>query len=910
MVFEDVETQYGNNRYEIKLYGPFGEKEVRNQYLTLDKSALAQGEMAYNFYGLDDSRRLINNQSQDSFSLNNTGASVSYGITDYWLMGFNYTSRKESSAQNEQLFTLKNSLAFPGLLFNNEISLQADHGYAQTTSLSGNAFGQDTFNFVVESSDDYQSDRIHSANIKRQFADFSYSGNANPWHYSVGGSYLDRENNKSWQARNIMSRYIAGINFSNSLLYNQSIFDKNTATSWNGTLVAAGSLSQAIRMSAAIDYRPDQSKLIQNGSVTIGWHDDLDLYHNLRGIYNFQHPSNQWQLNYNLSWSSDQFQLQLSTNYDEQSNWSVGLGVRFFLGYDHHNEKIIFSNQLSSNSATLNSHSYLDRNPNGWRDEGDLDLAGVKFTGIPAWSELASGDKGRTILPGVSTNTPFKFNAHWEYGTKAVASNFLIYTHPGAYIDVNMPFYVTSDFSGFVFKVNYHNEQSPLIGVLFELLDNNDKVVAITSSDVDGYYQFSNLTPGNYQVRIAPEYLNQSGYTGSTIGYQFSTPSTGGIINLPMLTIKKRPTNQKKQAELIRLVDINGLDREANVWLDTDHQHYGKVYSLASSGDYSTQKKAVGPDALPDTPTTRTILPVQPEHRAQLPNQPAVRTNSPLAPITRSRLPVQPIVRSSSPLTPMTRAQLPVQPITRSNSPIQPIVRAVLPMELSTYKQANHTDSVERTKNLAVIEKLNGDNAAPVNGERESTILASPDNIVFTLQLGVFSTNAAAKAMLDELKALPGSAFVYPDNGKDKPLFRIFIGKFQSHQQALSYQKNSLPLAINSFIRSMPKQSTIDSSQELVKAQVKSNSVFTKSYVIQLVAGQNKSKVLASATSITSIGEVFFAEKKVNGKIWYCLISQRFNNKERAQQHLEASGRSAWLVSQAEFNNITSLNNT
>ena len=882
LVFEDVETQYGSNRYKIKLYGPFGEEEVRHQSLTLDKNALSEGELAYSFYGLDDSMRLINNQSQDSLALNNAGASVSYGITDNWLVGFNYSSRKNNLDETEQSLTLKNSLAFPGLLFNNEISVQENRGYAQISSLSGNAFGQDTFNLTFESSDDYQSNRVNSGGIERQYVDLSYSGNFNPLHYSLGLSYLNRDDNESWQARNTVSRNIAGINFSNNLSYRQDAFDNYTSTAWNGTFVAAGSLTQAIRMSAAVNYRPDQDDVIQNTSATLSWNDSFNLYHNLRATYNLQRPTNKWQLNYNLSWNSDKFQLQLATNYDAESNWSVGLGVRFFLGYDHHNQKVIFSNQLSSNSATLNTYSYLDRNPNGWRDEADWDLEGVKFTGIPAWDDLASGKTGRAILPGVNTKVPFKFNAQWEYGTKAVANNFLIYTHPGAYIDVNMPFYVTTDFSGFIYKVNYYKEQSPLTGVLIELFNNKGNVISVTSSDVDGYYQFSNLTPGNYQVRIAPEYLNQSGYTSNTIGYQFSTPSAGGIISLPTMTIKKRPTSQKKGTESIKSIDVNMLDNEANVWLDSDDQNYGKVYSLASSGGYSTQQKPFEPDTLPNTPVTRNVMPVQPVNREQLPTQSTFRP---------SLLP-----------TPITRTQLPVQPITRNRLPMQPAVRDALPVELNTNEQ---TSNSELTEQVPVINQTTEAEVLPVDIEEQAKALPLPlpleEGVRFTLQLGAFSTKAAATAMLSKLETPSSAVFIYEDNSQNKSLFRVFIGKFSSHQQAVSYRKNNLAQTNNSFVRPIPKQKA---------DQFKNKSALPQGYVIQFIAGKDRLKILASAASIPSVNEVFVAEKQINGDVWYCLISQTFINKSNAQRSLNASGlSSAWLENKAKFTNIIALDN-
>jgi len=936
LVFENVETQYGSNRYEIKLYGPFGEKEVRNQYLTLDKNALAKGEVAYDFYGLDDAMRLINNQSSNSFTLNSAGASISYGITDNWLIGVNYATKENSIEQSDQLFTLKNSLAFPGLLFNNEISMQQDQGYAQISSLSGNAFGQDTFNFTFESSDDYQSDRIHSAGIERQYADLSYSGNSSPWYYNLGVNYLNTDNNKSWQARNTLSRSIADINFSHNLFYNQTTFDNDVTKYWNGTFVASGSLTQAIRLSAAVNYRPDQSNIIQNTSVTVAWHDRLDLYHNLRGIYNLQQPTNKWRVNYNLSWNSEQFQLQLATNYDAESNWSVGFGIRFFLGYDHHNQRVIFSNQISSNSATLSSHSYLDRNPNGWRDEGDWDLSGVTFTGIPAWDNLKSGETGRAILPGVSTNVPFKFDAQWVYGTQAITNDFLLYTHPGAYIDVNMPFYVTTDFSGFVNKVNYYKEELPLTGVLIELLNNINQVISITTSDVDGYYQFLNLTPGNYTIKITPEYLNQSGYTSNTVGYQFSTPSSGGIIDLPAMTIKKLPTNQQKSAESITRLNVNALSNEANVWLDQDNQSYGKVYSLASSGDYSTQQKTFEPDMLPNSPTTREKLPVRPVSREQLPTQPVVRTVLPPTPITRSQLPVQPVVRKSLtptpitvpqfpvqsvvrtninptpitrsqlPVQPITRRELPVQPVTRTNLPIQPEERVVSPVELSINEQTNELNNAQLAEPIAEINKADGDEAI-LNTENQPKMLPLPSKSSFTLQLGVFSTKAAAYTMLSQLKHLPSSPFIYQDTSKNKQLFRVFLGNFEDHQQASAYKKARLPQSINSFVRPLREQQ----AEQQAEGDNMNKGAYQQGYVIQFIAGQNKLKILSTTKAIAGTNEVFFAEKEIKGEIWYCLISQSFINKGNAQKSLDAYGlsASAWLVKRAKFNNIIALNN-
>jgi len=925
LIFEDVETQYGSNRYEIKLYGPFGEKETRNQYLTLDKNALAQGQMAYSFYGLDADQRLINNQNDDNYSLDNSGASISYGLTDNWLIGFNFTASKDLNQQNQRLYTIKNAFAFPGLLFNNEISLQENRGYAQISSLSGNAFGQDTFNLIYESSDDYQSGRIHSANTKRQYADFSYSGNYRPWNYSLGLGYTDVDNNQSLQIRNILSRSFAGINFSNNLFYNRNKFNNIINKNWNGTFVAAGALTKNVRLSASIDYRPDISKVVQNAALSFGWHDSFNLYHNLRGVYQLQSSDRKWDVNYNLSWNSDKFQLQLAANYDAQSDWTIGLGVRFFLGYDYHNQKMIFSNQLASNSATLNSYSYLDRNPNGWRDEGDWDLQGVKFSGSQAWRNLESGNTGHAILPGVATKVPFKFNAQWEYGTKSLANDFVIYTHPGAYIDVNMPFYVTTDFSGFISKVNYYQEQSPLTGVIIELVNSRNKLVEITASDLDGYYQFSGVIPGTYRISVAQDYLNQSGYTGTNVGFQITTPATGGIIELDGITLQKMPFDQQKGSERISQFSSNPSNTEENIWFEKGNPNNGKVYSLSATGQYGTQQQSFEPDSLPNepanrvqlpnSPTTREKLPIQPVTRNQLPNQPVQRPTLPIAPsagpitqppldaivqvnappvlnprqsqvnkqaITRNTLPIQPIVRDRLPFEPVVRDSLPIKPVTRELTETSQEIKRV---QVKVVKEIDETVT-EKQPNLQVAE------------DRKNSYDQSSKKEAFTIQLGVYSSRAMAKSMLDKLTNTLLNPYILEIDSKGKRLFKMFSGRFDTRVQAKSFADENIKQSMNYYITSLPKSAKQVPSDDL--------NLNVQGVVMQFIAGKDKQQIIAQIENLKHLDHLYFAQKQIEGQTWYCLISETFTNKNQAQQALTYTEAPAWLVDRAVFSQVIS----
>ena len=57
--FDNVETFYGNNVYEIKLFGPQGEQITRVQKVTVGKNALATGQINYQFDILDAQHNLF-----------------------------------------------------------------------------------------------------------------------------------------------------------------------------------------------------------------------------------------------------------------------------------------------------------------------------------------------------------------------------------------------------------------------------------------------------------------------------------------------------------------------------------------------------------------------------------------------------------------------------------------------------------------------------------------------------------------------------------------------------------------------------------------------------------------------------------------------------------------------------------
>jgi len=572
--------------------------------------------MAYSFYGVDRSKRVINDQSDSDFSLTDSGFTFDYGISDSWLLGLSAVqSTTNFNGKKQSFVTLKNAFVLPGYLFENEISAQNEAGYSQISTLTGNAYGRDTFSIVYQSADDFRSSKINSADSRWHNIYANYSGSVaslGSLGYGIGVGYNSIKDDSSID--NMLGKED-----------NHWQFNQRLSKSFGGVSV--------------IQYKPDNDNdIIQSGNVTLSWFNNR-FYHSLRGIYYLADTNNKWQLGYNMSWDNNYFSSNLSTTYNAEDEWTIGLGFNLFFGYDHHNKTMRISNDLSSGSASLNTYSYLDRNPNGWRDESDWDLEGVSFTGNSAWKDIKSGENGRVVVPGVSTNTPFKFNASWEYGTSTLQQDYVIYTHPGAYVDVNIPFYITTDISGFVYVTNSESENRPLGGAILYIQNSFGEIVKEVNTDQDGFYEVRSLKPGRYQVAILPEYLDKSGFTATNVGFEFTTSGKGGFVELDDIKLTLSDNNGQRKAQTIRVLRLNANNSGQQVWLDKDDPLSRQIYSLPARTNSQVQQRYSQPDKLPVAPKRRDYIAINPVQRKELPIKPIERTESIIKMQERDSLP-------------------------------------------------------------------------------------------------------------------------------------------------------------------------------------------------------------------------------------------------------------------------------
>jgi hypothetical protein len=569
LIYEDVELFYGLNNFEIRLYGPFGEEEVIVNRINVKKNALAKGQMAYSLNALDKNHRLFNDDNDAPYQITNFGGSFAMGITDRWQLGFGFASIDSE----QQIYSVKNALSFNNFLFENDLALNQDSSYAQQSSITGSLFNKHNYTLVFESAKDFESDTISAQNDDYSSLSAAYSL---PTYIGLSRFRAGVQKTNSLKRSflsNQLSTRISIFNLTHTLTYSK--FDSfaqairlRSGDNILGNLAVSGHVED-FTMSASLNYDPELSDpILDSSSIRVRKKitDPFDNKHYIQAQYfPLGETGRRWSISHNVGLESEDYQMTFSSAYDSNNNWSLNIGLRFFLAYDYRNQRFIMDREFSGGSATLDVHTYLDRQLNGIPDVLDYNLPDVAFTGNRRWQDFRSNQDGRTILPGVYANSEFAFTGKWQEGSATINQDYVVYTHPGALVQVNMPFYLITDLTGFIVR-QQGGQEIALRSVQVQLLDPQNKVLHTTETDQDGYYEFLNLTPNAYTVSIAQDYLRDKGFTSDVIGLNVATSGKGGFVELTTLVLERMEADAERGSEAYTTYILNEDNVDALVW--------------------------------------------------------------------------------------------------------------------------------------------------------------------------------------------------------------------------------------------------------------------------------------------------------------------------------------------------------
>ena len=545
--FEEVETFYGTNIFEIKLFGPQGEQITKTQKYTIGNSLVSPGKISYQVQFLETDQRVFDENiiANQHFTKSLT-SSLSYGLTNaitFDMQATHLTSDYGENYISSGLNIISNASSYRFLT-----AKQLEAGYAFYAGyrgiLSSDYFNDIKTNVEYNFIDDFNSPLFIPSNniIKDKFllSLNSKSDIFTPINWSIKWFNIDRKNK---QRENSLS---AG--------FNKSYIDGTSSARWlyndqnhelTNQLYNAYDLG-AWKLSNTVDWKPSNGDLTSINS-TLRWPQTQHSFNQTQLTY---HPnaSATTQIRHQYTYRHDLANLQITGQYDNLNNWVVTLGLSGSLSFDYTKNSFSLNRPRSLNAGQIEAFSYLDWNENNIYDESDEPVDGTKFTGNYRWRDLETNQTGKVLLPSSSggqilaVDLQSLSNPYLQPNLNKVK----VLSHRGGVTKVNVPLIIYNEVEGTIYRSNGKKTKA-IAGINITLQHLKTGKEYTTKTEYDGYYYFNYISHGEYKIKVDTSELSTEPLVVINVPDKIMTSKLGDTIVLKDIIIQ--PVNAVKESK-------------------------------------------------------------------------------------------------------------------------------------------------------------------------------------------------------------------------------------------------------------------------------------------------------------------------------------------------------------------------
>lgn len=515
--FEDVTTQYGQNRLRVILYGPQGQVREESHDYKLSSTMLRPDEFVVSG-GLVDA-------DHDLIRFTDLRPGQPEGIAQNLAVGFGINPYLTGFASYNALPTQEGHHAY----MSTGAAFSTGSGYGQVEALHQKEGGQAfdfryltallglRVNFASTFFRDFESplsgfgsqakQQETALKLNRTFAlPFGSLG------LQLDGSRIQRVNDDTeWQLGTRQSLSRGGFQLthqSDTRLLNGDHF--SSGGSW-GALARFGS-KWRLRSGLTYTYFPDMA--LTGGDAELRYQYSRDLTTALTLQHDFM--NDEVGAGLQVGYDFKKFLGSVDTNWREQRGWEVILRASTSLGpYDVGGGYNMVS-ESQRRLTPVQAHTFLDRNLNNIFDEGDEALPETRLAVNNQISPQRADEQGRVVarpyhyggladirLAASSLEDPYHM---------AAQPGYKMALRPGAMPVVDIPVIETGAIDGTVYAAD---AATPVQGITVQLLDHAGQPVMDTKAAYDGFYSFEFVRPGTYSIRLDP--AQQPGFTAQRV---------------------------------------------------------------------------------------------------------------------------------------------------------------------------------------------------------------------------------------------------------------------------------------------------------------------------------------------------------------------------------------------------------
>ncbi len=533
--FSTPSLRPGSNVFRIVAYGPNGETDERTERVFLGPGLQTSGVLAYELGAVQSSDALI---SLDEQALDDEPGFVGrfeYGVSDMFSLvaGGAYGTIGRRTGEGALFAGARASVL--GYYTAVDVSMEEGGSYALSNEIR-TSFGEfdafmthiQNFNPSLDETDTRSETVIGVGHRPVELGPLR-----------VGQRIELSRQNKFARATAYIADHQVGVSWrdwSASHSTNVQWFaggDRDASV--NGSFALRGQ-AMGTRYRVQADYSPTQDDVLQNISLQARRRFGRDITATLDIDREFAGGTTSFGLD--LSVKFDKFSIGFAPAVDTNGNYVFCLNLRTTLLPQDRALRYRFAGAEERNGATiLGVRVFVDQNANGEFDRDETVLPDIMVTGTRRRAEGMTDEEGvawvPNLMPGPQTIVTIDQRTLPDVTYRPANAHLVVQTRPGVLPVINYPILVLGEVDGFVVVDDTVDplDFDPVGGVKVLLLDADGVIVDETRSEFDGYYYFSDLKLGDYQVQLLerPALEGTGGESGSDQGL------SGSASQLPVI---------------------------------------------------------------------------------------------------------------------------------------------------------------------------------------------------------------------------------------------------------------------------------------------------------------------------------------------------------------------------------------